>query len=345
MKHDNLSEVLKLARIIVKIIFKESKLIRKYILYLLDESSKRYVYSKKLKTVNIRGLTQKKTEKTITSNNEYNEKLTLKNNKINKSQVNIVENGDNEINLKTSAKEQFKTDFVTRKTDKNCTSKAKNKKSNIIVEEAEDREESDGELPENDEIYNHLPILEKIFLNYIQIVNFTFDISYLTPDEIKMLSWIIKFDEIKILLQNIELDISTRMEILRYYRMVYIDVNVDRKQIDRYISLFVNEIDLPDEMQKIEDGYMFKFRKDLINVSNKSNLEFEYLLLKNELKYFTEIIKAKNSQKLSLINYVENGIVIPTYTFLNKLLSIVYNLCGVEYLRMYEITFYFLQMK
>jgi hypothetical protein len=70
----------------------------------------------------------------------------------------------------------------------------------------------------------------------------------------------------------------------------------------------------------------------------------ESYLLRYELKNFREVIKDMTYRK-RINQYYENGIIIPLFVFLNKYMAIIYNLDGKQYIKLYEIVFYFLQFK
>ena len=69
-------------------------------------------------------------------------------------------------------------------------------------------------------------------------------------------------------------------------------------------------------------------------------------LLNNELKNFPTIAKnGKDVEKNIIVTYFEEGIILPLQVFTNKYISIVYNLDGLQYIKLYEIVLHFLQVK
>src|SRR5438067_863404 len=121
--------------------------------------------------------------------------------------------------------------------------------------------------------------------------------------------------------------------------MVFIDVISDNTKLIEYRSLFINAITLPEEGGLFEDGYVYKLFHDLIAVNSQiMNLSLESSVIKFELKYFQQIIESSRATNNSkILEYFESGIILPLYVFLNKFMSIIYNLKGYEYLKLYEI--------
>jgi hypothetical protein len=188
--------------------------------------------------------------------------------------------------------------------------------------------------------------LDAMVIKYISLVNKLFD-GNATLNEQAFLTQIINEKEVPIILSNTNLNLPLRIEILKFFRMIYIDVIIDKEKIDIYRSYFVNPIALPEDNGLFENGYVYKFYNDLISVnSDLQNLSLESSIIKFELKNFKRItMGSKCFEDNLLLQYFEEGIILPLYVFLNKFMSIIYNLKGYEYLKLYEIVYYFLQLK
>lgn len=185
-----------------------------------------------------------------------------------------------------------------------------------------------------------------VYIKFLRLCNFLFD-GNATLDETEFLKCIIKNNEIPLILRKRDLDLSLRIEILKFFRMVFIDVIINQEKLTFYRSLFVNPINIAEEGGLYDDGYVYKFFHDLLDVnSDLDNMSLESSVLKYELKFFQQIIeesKCKSGKKI--LDFIENGIILPLYVFLNKFMSIIYNLKGYEYLKLYEIVVYFLRLK
>jgi hypothetical protein len=188
--------------------------------------------------------------------------------------------------------------------------------------------------------------LDGIVIKFISLTNDLFD-GNATLNEQAFLRQIIHETEVPTILSNTNLNLKLRIEILKFFRMIYIDVIIDKEKIDMYRSYFVNPIALPEDNGLFENGYVYKFYNDVISINSEiQGLSLESSIIKFELKNFKRIMLGSKcfDDTLSL-QYFEDGIILPLYVFLNKFMSIIYNLKGYEYLKLYEIVYYFLRLK
>jgi hypothetical protein len=134
----------------------------------------------------------------------------------------------------------------------------------------------------------------QIFFGLMKLVTKTFDVNALEdiPDILK--DFLLPEDIFKIL-SIISLDIPLRIELIKFYRMIYIDISIDKSKIEKYRFKFHEELD--SEVEEKTDGLIsadsmkiFIFLQRLIKVSNydfncKSS-KMEYELLFFEIKNF-----------------------------------------------------------
>lgn len=193
--------------------------------------------------------------------------------------------------------------------------------------------------------YDMLTVFQ-IYVKFLKLVNYLFD-GNATLNELEFLSTILKAGDIPKILKKKDLDLTLRVEILKFFRMVFVDVIIDQDRLAEYRSLFVNPITVSEDNNQFEDGNVYKFFHDLISVNTDLfNLSLESSIIKFELKFFQNIIEgSKTRSNKETLNYFENGIILPLYVFLNKFMSIIYNLKGYEYLKLYEMVVYFLRLK
>ena len=188
--------------------------------------------------------------------------------------------------------------------------------------------------------------LYKIFINFLSMVNIHFD-GDATLNELTFLHQIFSTDEIIKLIRKKDIDLILRTEILKFFRVVYIDAIINLNQDAKYRSIIINKVKPNSYNDKFSDGLMFKFLEELLQV-NKSldNLIIESSIIKHELKFFIDIIsKSSNSNPENVLEYFKNGILLPLYVFINKFVSIIYDKDGYENLKLYEIVIYFLRLK
>ena len=194
----------------------------------------------------------------------------------------------------------------------------------------------------------------QIFFGLMKLVTKTFDVNALEdiPDILK--NFLLPEDIFKIL-SIISLDIPLRIELIKFYRMIYIDISIDKSKIEKYRFKFHEELDT--EVEEITDGLIsadsmkiFIFLQRLIKVSNydfncKSS-KMEYELLFFEIKNFRKIIiNSKAYDKKIYMSFIENGIILPVKIYLNKVLSMMMTINGEGLLKLYRLCYYILIMK
>ena len=200
-----------------------------------------------------------------------------------------------------------------------------------------------------------MELMFKIFLRFMSLLNKTFDAGALeTIDEI-----IIKFfslEDLSQILSITTLNISLRLELLKYFRMIYIDIGISLDKLDNYRYIFQKQLNkeadnlrnnvlIPYEKVKV-----FLFLQNLLKIEEYSleSKENTYVfdLLLNELKNVQEIISySKTMKKKVYLSYVENGILLPIEIYLNKFFSMVLTIKKENIEKLSEFCLCFLQMK
>ena len=199
-----------------------------------------------------------------------------------------------------------------------------------------------GELIQNKEKIKgyDIGLLSVIFTKFLKIVNYLFD-GNSTLNECSFLSKIFQKKEIPYILKDKTLNLPMRIEILKFFRIIYIDVIIAPNQLNEYYEIFGKDTPIND------NGLNFTLFQDLLQITEKNlNVDIENCVLNYELRNFAEIVDNSNSQNHKLIlEYFEGGIILPLHVFLNKYMSIMYNLNGSEFIKLYEIVLYFLELK
>ena len=194
----------------------------------------------------------------------------------------------------------------------------------------------------------------QIFFGLMKLVTKTFDVNALEdiPDILK--NFLLPEDIFKIL-SIISLDIPLRIELIKFYRMIYIDISIDKSKIEKYRFKFHEELDT--EVEEITDGLIsadsmkiFIFLQRLIKVSNydfdSKSSKMEYDLLFFEIKNFRKIIiNSRAYDKKIYMSFIENGIILPVKIYLNKVLSMMMSISGEGLLKLYRLCYYILIMK
>ena len=194
----------------------------------------------------------------------------------------------------------------------------------------------------------------QIFFMFLTLTNKAFDVNALSKVP-EFLSDFFSPREILTILSIITLDIPLRMELIRYFRIIYIDLSIETNKMDEYRYQFHQELD--SEVQDMADNFInnssmkvFLFLQRLLKVSNYTfNSEIsqlEYQLVFFEVKNFKKIImNAKHCDKKVYMSYIESGIILPIKVYLNKVISMMMSIKGDGLLQLYRFCYYVLKMK
>ena len=197
-------------------------------------------------------------------------------------------------------------------------------------------------------------LMFQIFFKLLKLITKAFDVNALesVPEFLKNF---FSPNDILSILSIITLDIPLRIQLIKYFRMIYIDLSIDRTKIEKYRFKFHEELDT--EVEEITDGLIsvesmkvFLFLQRLIKVSNydfnsyESQLEYDLVFF--EIKNIRKIImNSKNYDKKTYMSYIENGIILPIKIYLNKVLSMMMTIHGEGLLKLYRFCYYVLKMK
>ena len=202
-----------------------------------------------------------------------------------------------------------------------------------------------SELIKDNEEYEDYKIkdLTELMIKFLKIINFLFD-GNSTLNELEFLTTIFQKEEIPPILYDLTLDLSLRVELIRFYRISYIDVLIQSSKIKDYITLFANDINVNQVDQNFAS---FIFFQNLIKIKDTNlDMRIDCDLLNYELNNFGEIMmNNKHEKKNHIAKYFEEGIILPLDVFINKYISIIFNLDGNEYIKLYEIVLNFLETK
>jgi hypothetical protein len=185
----------------------------------------------------------------------------------------------------------------------------------------------------------------QIFLLFIRLVNNSFDDNAIFNDNDFLVSILNKNEIVKIL-KNRDLNLELRTEILKFFRMIYIDIPIDKRFIAKYRAEFC-KIEFEEDYSKV-DLKIFIFLQRLISISTGMNFsDIEFNILINELIHFQEIIENNSFNPINtdFLGYLENGIILPIKVYLNKIFAFIHTIEGRDFLKIYEMTYYILLVK
>ena len=197
-------------------------------------------------------------------------------------------------------------------------------------------------------------LIFQIFFMFLRLSNKVFDVNALSKVP-NFLSDFFSPREILTILSIITLDIPLRMELIKYFRIIYIDLSIETTKMDEYRYQFHQELDT--EVQEMADNFInndsmkiFLFLQRLLKVSNYTFYseisQLEYQLIFFEVKNFKKIImNAKHCDKKVYMAYIESGIILPIKVYLNKVLSMMMTIKGDGLLQLYRFCYYALKMK
>ncbi len=182
--------------------------------------------------------------------------------------------------------------------------------------------------------------LARIFRAFLKVINNLFNDSAAIK-EAEFLSKVMSKIKTIIIVNDLKLNFNLRIEMIKFFRISYINMKLDVSKLNEYISLLVK--DAP--MSTDKDSSNFIFFHNLLNVRDKVIvLEDESLFLIYELKYFDKIVE-KITDKKKLFQYFEDSIIVPLFVLINKYISIIDSLTGLDCQRFYLLILNFLRLK
>ena len=196
-----------------------------------------------------------------------------------------------------------------------------------------------------DRIKGSKKVTEKIVKKFMNILNSL--INHKTLDEEKeFLSLILTREQLTTLLYTKNINICLRSELLEYFRKCFLEVVLDRKEINYYTSILINDFIIDKKDEIIENPKYHKFLEILIKSSENSGeifLEKDANIIKFELLNFQEVLTI-TTEKGKVRRYIESIIKLVVIYF-SKFSSSSFELNGFNCLSLYEIVYYFLKLK
>ena len=209
-------------------------------------------------------------------------------------------------------------------------------KNNILVN---NQKNEDEESADNDDLIDKIPML---FTHFLKIINYMFD-GNSTLNEEQFLSSIFNKEQIAEILQDLNLNLSLRTEIIRFYRILYMDIMIDPKKMNEYLKIFAQ--DIKPSIEQSSTNYILLH--ELIKVKNNNfDVDLHSKILSFELDNYKTIFK--NNEQISkkeILKYFKKSLVMPLYVFMNICIAMVFTFNGVQYIKFYELVFDYLLVK
>ena len=187
--------------------------------------------------------------------------------------------------------------------------------------------------------------IEKIVKKFMAVLNSLMNHKTL-EDERDFLSTILSREQIASLLYTKTINISLRAELLDFYRKFFLEISLDRKDINYYISILINDFQIDKKDEIIDNPKYYKFLEILIKSSENFGeivLEKEANFIKFELLNFQEVLTI-TTDKNKVRKYIES-IVKNVFVYFTKFSCLSFDLNGFNCLSLYEIIYYFLKLK
>jgi hypothetical protein len=239
----------------------------------------------------------------------------------------------------------------------------------VIIEEksVSDSPQQNNNINDIDKVLLSSPTTMKIFKKFLKLINDIFQENSCIFNDKNFIKTIFSLQDIQAVLNKTNLNLSLRTEILRYFRVVYLDVNFSFMNLEKYKSEFMqsteseNSLDFKSQGMKILLFYQNLYKissenrhKDDSNINNDPLSKFlstEYEILLFECENFEKIIgnslwnHDRDKDKDYFIYYLENGVLLPMKIFFSKIFSLVLHLNGREFLKIYNLIYNSMLMK
>ena len=198
---------------------------------------------------------------------------------------------------------------------------------------------------ENGEMINNYSLdnLSILFTKFLRTLNYMFD-GNSTLNENDFLNSIFLSKHILYIIEDDTLYLPLRIELIKFYRLTYMDVIIDNTRLKNYIEILALDIK---SNNQTTNNFNFNLFQELIKV----NLDKQYLndgtsLLQHEVKHFKEIFASnQNVNKKYMLLYFQNCMILPLNVLLIVVVSMIYNYDGYQYMNFVEIIFYSLVFK
>ena len=194
-------------------------------------------------------------------------------------------------------------------------------------------------------VSNDIKFDNKMFIRYLRMLNYYFDSNHdIDYSQVKSLFTPV---EIQKILKRKDLDIFLRTELLKLFHRLYINPGLDFTFSKSYISVISKPTKLENEKFQSHDILRLKLMENILSTNTTVfSLKIIHYVIKNEMNYFNEILsKNKKIKDLTLMLYLEEGIIVPVIVYFDKFMNFIFQQTGVDYIKLFELTFYFLKLK
>ena len=189
--------------------------------------------------------------------------------------------------------------------------------------------------------------LNNIFTKFLYLLNASFD-GESSLDETEFLSKILKREDIIKILTRQDLNLKLRTELIKFYRMLYIDIIIDKNKEIFYNSLIIKPIIIESDFgSRLNNKDYYKLISEIVNVKDSSTYEnLDYALFMFEFQNFTKFLENYNDLNDDKIwKYIEHGLILPSFVILNKFMTLLPKLKGKDFIFFYELVFHILILK
>ena len=198
---------------------------------------------------------------------------------------------------------------------------------------------------ENDKLQCFKKETEKLIKKYMRIVNQLCN-SKKIVEERDFLENITGKDQLKRILYAKTINISLRTELLEYYRKCYLETLIDTKDTNYFASALINDFKPEKRDEIIENPKYHKFFEFLVKSGSYSGLiglENEANVVKYELLNFQGVL-TMTTDKVKIKRYLE-AVVKSVVVYFSKFSSLIFDSSGYNCISLYEIIYYFLELK
>ena len=187
---------------------------------------------------------------------------------------------------------------------------------------------------------------EKVFTRFVKQINNNFEDS-LTTEFILFLKRIFSLEDLIVILNNQDLEINLRTQLLRFFKIAYLSFTYNQQQINLYTSILINPVKVNHIPLIINDMIYYKFYELFIKINSSfDEIKKYHSIIYNELKNFKDLIeKNKTKTNKNILQFIEQGIIIPLYLYTHSFIAFLDQFTGYEYLKLYELVYQFLNFK
>ena len=186
---------------------------------------------------------------------------------------------------------------------------------------------------------------EKIIKKFMSVLNANLDQKTIVEEK-EFLDLIVSKEQLKKILYTKTINISLRTELINYYRKCFLETILDKKDINYFSSILINDNQPEKKDEIIDNAKYFKFFEFLVqsgDYGGEISLERDANAVKFELLNFQEVLTI-TSDKVKSRKYLE-AIVQCVVVYFAKFSSLFFDSNGFNSLSVYEIVYYFLNLK